>query len=118
MAVLDSVKLKKEREMQTSATYVAVFYDIDKPKTWLYAMNKRIPERLFNNLCDGFEGKQVELRANDDFLANYTVVAHRTFQIFNSIDNCYYVICDCKKVKLGDLSPDNPPKKVIAHDNG
>jgi hypothetical protein len=60
-------------------------------------MNKRIPERLFNNLCDGFVGKEVELRSADDKIFRYRILNHSTFQIFNSIDNNYFVICDCKK---------------------
>ena len=85
-------------EMLAQPIYYAIFYDIDKPKNHYNAMNKRILEKQYFNLIDGLEGKEVELRSADGLLGKYRVVMTSTFHIFNSVDNHFFAIVDCKKI--------------------
>lgn len=79
--------------------YYAVFYDVARPKNHMYAMNKRVLEKQYNNLTDDCGGKEIELRSYDDKIAKYRVLNHCTFSIFNSVDNHYFVVCECEKIK-------------------
>lgn len=86
--------------MSVPVSFVAVFYDKALPKNTFYAMHKKISENQWTNLLDGIEGKQVELRQNDDApMVKYKILEHRTFQIFNSVENVMYAIFDIEKVK-------------------
>ena len=85
--------------MRIEPIYYAIFYDVSKPKTLAYAMNKRISEKQWINLTDGIECKEVELRRDDDSkLTHYKVLGHVTFQIFNTVDNHYYAVFDVKVI--------------------
>jgi hypothetical protein len=86
--------------MSVPVSFVTVFYDKAHPKTSYYAMYKRVNERQWTNLTDGISGKEVELRQNDDApIVKYKILEHRTFQIFNSVENVMYAIFDIEKVK-------------------
>lgn len=85
--------------MNIEPMYYGVFYDTDKPKTTYFAMHKRISEKTYFNLTDGMEGKNVELRNVDDKIAKYKINSISTFSIFNSVDNHYFAVCDCEKIK-------------------
>lgn len=63
-------------------------------------MYKRMSERQWTNLVDGHSGKEVELRQNEDApMVKYKILEHRTFQIFNSVENVMYAVFDIEKVK-------------------
>jgi len=86
--------------MAIPTTFITVFYDKAHPKTTYYAMHKRVAEKQFLNLIDGIPGKEVELRQNDEApIVKYKILEHRTFQIFNSVENVMYAIFDIEKVK-------------------
>lgn len=86
--------------MNLTATYYAIFYDNNLPKTTAYAMYKRIPESQFINLLDGFGTKEVVLRQSEDAeMIKYRIVDHRTFNVFNTIENSMYAVFDCERVK-------------------
>lgn len=82
--------------MVTAPIYYAVFYDVNKPKTSYFAMHKRISEKQWFNITDGIEGKSVQLRSVDDKIANYKIISQSIFSILNSVDNSFFVICDCQ----------------------
>lgn len=82
--------------------YFAVFYDVKFPKDVLHAMSKRIDLNKFTNLTDGIISKFVELDSIVDEQVKketYKVLNFSTFNINNSVDNHYLVICDVEKIK-------------------
>lgn len=80
-------------------TYYAVFYDVAKPKDVRFALHKRITPQNFKNLTDDIVGKEVELKDHLENVAVYKIIGISTFSIFNSVDNNFFVICDCEKLK-------------------
>lgn len=77
--------------------YYAVFFDVDLPQTVQYALNKRMDQKQYNNLTDGIEGKNLELQTINGKVSLYRLISTKTFLITNTVDNCYYVICEVKK---------------------
>jgi hypothetical protein len=72
--------------------FYAIFYDVDHPKDVANAMLKRIDKNKYINISDGLIQKNVFL--NKD---RYTILSAATFNIVNSIDNTFFVVCDVKK---------------------
>lgn len=77
--------------------YYAVLYDVAKPKTVEFAVNKRITRNSYVNLTDGIEGKEVTIKGDETKI--YKVLSVATFSILNTVDNHFFVICDCEKIK-------------------
>jgi len=85
--------------MPANASYIAVFYDEDKPKTSLYARYKKIPYSTFMNLSDNMsETKTVQIKDGDANESTYRVRETLTFNIITEFENTNYVICYCKKM--------------------
>lgn len=78
--------------------YYAIFYDVDKPKDFINAMNKRINRRMFFNLDDDFSGKTVELKTHEGIIGSYKLISTTSFKIENSIDNNFFIICNVEKL--------------------
>lgn len=88
--------------------YHAIFYDVTKPMDVYNAMKLRIDRQKFINLTDEIIKKQVELKYDDKW-ERYNVVSAKTFNIVNSIDNTYFVVCEVEKEV--DFSTVNKPAK-------
>lgn len=85
--------------MPANASYIAVFYDEDKPKTSLYARYKKIPYSTFMNLSDNMsETKTIELKDDEGKVSTYRIKQTSTFNIITEFENTNYVICYCKKM--------------------
>lgn len=80
--------------MLIEPTYKGIFYDISKPLDVNNAMRKSFGKKLYLNLTDGFEGKEVWL---DNML--YKVKSTRTFSILSTIENTFYVVVDVEEIK-------------------
>lgn len=80
--------------MLIEPTYKGIFYDVSKPMTPHTAMQKSMGKKLFLDLTDGFEGKEVWL---DELL--YKVKSTRIFSILSTIENTFYVVVDVQEVK-------------------
>jgi hypothetical protein len=85
-------------EMLIQPIYYAVFYDIAKPKTAHYAVNKRIDKRVFHNLVDDMGTKDIELKNSEGVFEKYRVISISTFQIVNTVDNHLFAVCECEKI--------------------
>lgn len=83
--------------MMIEPIYYSVFYDVDKPRQVDHAINKRIDEKVFNNLTDDTGPKEVILKIEGKEI-NYQIVSVSTFNISNTVDNHFFVVCDCKKI--------------------
>jgi len=103
--------------MDLKTQYIAIFYDRTLPKTYYYAMYKRVSEKTWANLLDGVMPKEVELRQNDEApIIKYRVVEHRTFQIFTMLENQMYAVFDCERIKTHSeplLASRNSKKSII-----
>lgn len=87
--------------MPASQSYIAIFYDKDKPKTSLYADYKRISQKQFVNLSDGeSQVKTVELFSADGIKGRYRIVETMTFNTISLIETVSYVVCIGKKVNF------------------
>lgn len=84
--------------MSQTTVYYAIFFDVDMPKDHYHAMHKRIDVRTFSNLNDGMEGKQVELKSQDGKVMNYKIISMETFRVENSLENNFFIVCNCKKI--------------------
>ena len=84
-------------EMLIQPIYYAIFYDLAKPKTAHYAMNKRIDKRMFHNLIDDMGNKTINLKVEGK-VSTYKIVFISTFQITNTVDNHLFAVCDCEKI--------------------
>jgi hypothetical protein len=78
--------------------YHAVFFDTDIPQTRGNALNKRIKLKEYLNLTDEFPGKEVQLLPHgSEDPSTYIVTSVKTFHIYNTVDNSFFVICEVKR---------------------
>ena len=92
--------------------YHVIFYDIDLPRTVSYAMQKRINEKKWLNITDGIMDKTVELKTSDGQVALYKTEGEiMTFNVFNSVDNAFYAVCNVKKLNENFLTIIKPETK-------
>lgn len=83
--------------MMVDPMFYAIFFDVEKPQTAEFALNKRIEEKVYNNLIDeAIPQKEVQLIV-DDAPVWYTVESRKTFQIWNTVDNHYFIILEIKR---------------------
>lgn len=89
----------------TQPIFYAIFYDVAFPKTYHHSMFKVVTKAVFENLSEELKDKypiftkEVELKFNDDSpFVKYLVEHVTTFQIYNSVENHVYVVCDIKKI--------------------
>ncbi len=80
--------------MLIEPTYKGIFYDVSKPMTPHTAMHKSMGKKLFLDLTDGFEGKEVWLDG-----LQYKVKSTRIFSILSTIENTFYVVVDVQEIK-------------------
>lgn len=80
--------------MQIEPTYKGIFYDVKNPMTPDTAMHKSMGRKLFLDLTDGFEGKEVWLDG-----VKYKVKSTRIFLMQSTIENTFYVVVDVEEIK-------------------
>lgn len=98
--------------MLVAAMYFFVFFDVDKPKDVHHSLNKRIDKKQYDNISDGIEGKTIEIKT-DGVFGNYSIIRSSIFNIVNSVDNHYFCICECKKLKSDAIiTIDNTQKQL------
>lgn len=88
------VKKNTNQFMLIEPTYKGIFYDVSKPMTPHTAMHKSMGKKLFLDLTDGFEGKEVWLDG-----LQYKVKSTRIFSILSTIENTFYVVVDVQEIK-------------------
>lgn len=81
----------------TQPTFFAIFYDLAYPKVIAYAMHKRIDSATYTNITDDMGPKEVQLKTEEGDVSNYRIMAISTFNIANTMENRFYVVCDCRK---------------------
>lgn len=79
--------------------YYAVFFDRAKPKDVQHALNKRITATNYKNLTDDNGTKTVELKTAAGRVASFSIVSVATFNISNTVDNHFFVVCDVEQIK-------------------
>ena len=80
------VKKNTNQFMLIEPTYKGIFYDVSKPMTPHTAMHKSMGKKLFLDLTDGFEGKEVWL---DGLVVQSKIHPY----ILNTIYNRKYFLC-------------------------
>jgi hypothetical protein len=75
--------------MLMEPTYKGIFYDVSKQKDAFNSMQSSMGRKLYHNLTDGMDGKEVWL---DGKL--YSIKEVRTFHILNTIENTFYAVVD------------------------
>jgi hypothetical protein len=87
--------------MPANESYIAVFYEQNKPRTSIYALYKRISRDKYLNLTDGDSfTKTVELFSEEGLNGRYQILETMTFNTVSLIENISYVICITKKVNF------------------
>lgn len=77
--------------------FYAVFFDVDKPQTVENSINKRIQQKEFNNLVDEAVPDKEVLLAIDNVQHWYIITSRKTFQIWNTVDNHFFIVLEIKK---------------------
>lgn len=86
--------------MKVDTMYFAVFFIEGMKQDFRNSEYKRINLSIFNNLTDGFEGKEVSLMSKGHSLVSkYSVVDVKSFGIENSVDNHLFAVVTVRKLK-------------------
>lgn len=94
--------------MNIPETFTAVFYDERYPKTSHYALWKRVSKQEYNNLTDGMEGKQVQLKESDGTYSQYKIISQIDFNIDGIVTNQTFAIFICSKIPTILTQHSNP----------
>ena len=94
--------------MNIPETFTAVFYDEKLPKTSHYAIYKKVSRQEYNNLTDGIEGKEVQLKEQSGAYHNYKILSQIEFNIDGIVQNQVFVIFICSQIKPVLNQYDNP----------